>query len=183
MTPLWFTFETLEVTVRNICQTQDALGRPLALENVTYLIEIPGADMTQAEFFTELVQRTACRVLLDVTNVTINAEMHGFSPAEFVAAMPLEQLAYVHLAGGRRTEGLLLDSHSEPIQEESWELLELLASLGRLPGVVIEHDANFPAFDVLLAQIARARATIPADTTHFAASRESHEGGRHDGTG
>ena len=183
LTPLWFTAEALEVTVRNTCHAQDVLGRPLALENVTYALEIPDADMTQAEFFDALVRRTGCRVLLDITNVTINAEMHGFSAAEFVATMPLDQLAYVHLAGGRRIEGLLLDSHSEPIQEESWELLELLASRRRLPGIVIEHDANFPRFDVLVAQVARARDAMAERTTELVASRVSHKGGLHDGKG
>jgi uncharacterized protein (UPF0276 family) len=157
LSPLWFTEEALAVVVRNVRQVQEYLEKPLVLENVTYYFELPRSQMSQAEFFHRLVEATGCGLLLDVTNIHVNATNHSFDPLAFLEAMPLPAVVQVHLAGGYFADGFLVDGHCAPVAEESWRLLEALVARTPVRGVVLEHDERFPEFPVLLEQVARAR--------------------------
>jgi uncharacterized protein (UPF0276 family) len=159
LSPLWFTEAALTKTAENVSRVQERLGRPLALENVSYLFDLPGAQMTQAEFFTRLVDQTSCGVLLDVTNVYINSINHEFDPIEFLQAMPLEAVVQIHLAGGYMSDGVMVDGHCEPVQDGSWALLGHLVELASVKGSIVEHDANFTpeTANLLLDQVERAR--------------------------
>ena len=157
LSPIWFTEEMLATTIRQVNQVQDFLEKPLVLENVTYMMPIPHNSMSQTEFFNRLVEATGCGILLDVTNIFINSVNHRFDAAAFLRAMPLSHVIQVHIAGGVWRDGLLVDTHSRPVQEESWQLLALLTSLTKVRGIILEHDARFPKIDVLLSQVKRAR--------------------------
>lgn len=159
LSPLWFSEETLQCTIRNVHTVQDTLGKPLILENITYLFEIPKAEMSQVDFFNRLVEATGCGVLLDITNVFVNVLNHGYDAIEFLEAMPLESLVQVHLAGGFWDRDIFVDSHTETVQEESWGLLDELLKRTSVKGVILEHDGDFPDdFCVLTDQVSRARA-------------------------
>jgi uncharacterized protein len=161
LAPLQFTEDVLKRTIRNVRFAQEFLERPLALENVTYTIAMPRSEMSQPEFFQRLVDATGCGVLLDVTNVYINSCNHHFDPREFLAGMPLHQVMHIHLAGGYWSDGVLVDSHSRPVHEESWELLEAVIGETAVRACIIEHDQDFPdRLDFLLEQVARARAIM-----------------------
>lgn len=161
LAPLALTEQMLGLTIANVRRVQETLEKPLILENVTYSFAIPGAEMTQAEFFARLVEATGCGVLLDVTNVYINSANHGFDPVEFLASMPLESIVQIHLAGGYWSHEILIDSHSEPVQEESWQLFEELVARTRVRGSIIEHDANFPeTLGPVIDQVTRARSIM-----------------------
>jgi uncharacterized protein (UPF0276 family) len=161
LSPLWFTQPVLDCTIRNVHQVHDLLGKPLALENVTYQFEIPGATMTQAEFFGRLVETTGCAILLDVTNLYINSVNHRFDPVAFLAEMPVERIVQIHLAGGFWSDGVLVDGHSEEVPSEVWQLLELLTGLTDVRASILEHDENFPDdTSVLFREVSRARDII-----------------------
>jgi uncharacterized protein len=157
LSPLWFTQSTLENTIRNVAYIQDYLGKPLILENVTYMFPIPSGSLSQTDFFQKLIDATGCGVLLDVTNVYINSVNHKFDPIQFLKNMPLEGIVQVHLAGGYWSQGILIDGHSEPVQEESWNLLEILVAHSNVKGIILEHDNNFPRIEILLQQVEKAR--------------------------
>jgi uncharacterized protein (UPF0276 family) len=158
LSPLWFTEEVLEVCIANVSAVQDYLGMPLVLENVNYVVEVPGSHMPQTEFFNRLVAATGCGVLLDVTNVYINSVNHDFDPAQFLLEMPLDRVVQVHLAGGYWADGWMIDSHSGPVHEASWKLLDLLVSRAPVKGVILEHDQDYPDdFSELTRQVNRAR--------------------------
>jgi uncharacterized protein (UPF0276 family) len=160
LSPIWFTEEMLATTISRVNEVQDFLEKPLVLENVSYMMAIPHNGMSQTEFFNRLVAATGCGILLDVTNIFINSVNHHFDAAVFLQDMPLDHVIQVHIAGGVWRDGLLIDTHSRPVQEESWLLLELLTSLTKVRGIILEHDARFPKMDVLLAQVRRARALM-----------------------
>jgi uncharacterized protein len=180
LSPLWFTEASLAIVARNVQQVQDYLEKPLVLENVTYTLELPGSEMSQAEFFHRLVETTGCGILLDVTNVHVNATNHGFDALAFLEAMPLAALVQVHVAGGFFHEGLLIDGHCAPVAEESWQLLEALVARTAVRGVILEHDDQFPEFPVLLDQVARARRILGRQEgpVQQGASRADGSGGR-----
>jgi uncharacterized protein (UPF0276 family) len=136
---------------------QGALDRPLVLENLTFVVRFPGSQYTEAEFLHRLTQATGCGLLLDLTNLYINAINYGFDPYAAIATYPLDSVVQVHLAGGTWKEQRLVDSHSRLVPEPVWQLLEYLTSRTQLRAALIEHDQSFPEFRLLLNQISRAR--------------------------
>jgi hypothetical protein len=157
--PLPRTREALEIVVRNVRAAQAALPVPLALENIAALFEWPGAEMSEAEFLTEVLERTGALLLLDLANLHANARNHGLDPATFLAQIPLERLAYVHVAGGvTGADGLYHDTHAHPLPAPVLALLETLCERVTPPGVLIERDDRFPvdaAFNAELDAVAR----------------------------
>ena len=162
LSPVVYSRQMLEVVATNVERVQQLIGRPLVLENITYDLALPGSDLSQPEFFCELTRRTGCGVLLDLANLHINSVNHGFDADAFLRAMPLEHIVQVHLAGGSRRGARLVDSHSEPVGEGVWALLERLVSLAPLRAAIVERDANMPALSELLEEVALARRLMAA---------------------
>jgi uncharacterized protein (UPF0276 family) len=162
LAPMWFSASVLRGTIDRVNAVQDALGKPLVLENVTYLFEIPDPGMSQPEFFHRLVDATGCGILLDVTNVYTNAVNHGFDAERFLSEMPLDSVVQAHLAGGFWDQGVLADSHSHPVPPPVWDLFALLCKRTGLKAALVEFDQNFPDFGVLIDQVATARQIMTA---------------------
>ncbi len=157
LSPLPFTREALEVLCRNISLVRRWIPTPLVLENITYTVAVPGAEMSEAEFLAEVVERTDCGLLLDVTNLHTNAVNHGYAAEAFLERLPLERVVQLHFAGGFWDDGVLVDSHSEPTPAPVWDLLGHVLARAPVKGVVLERDENLPPFEVLLGELDRAR--------------------------
>jgi hypothetical protein len=142
--PLPRTREMLDIVVENVRAARGALPVPLALENVACLFEWPHAEMDEATFLTEVLERADVLLLLDVENVYANARNHGFDPVAFLERLPLHRLAYVHVAGGIERQGLYHDTHAHPVPQEVLSLLEELCARVAVPGVMLERDDQFP---------------------------------------
>ncbi len=146
------TYEALEATCRNIDVIQEYFS-PLRfyLENIAYLFRLEG-PLGEAEFLSELLRRTGCGWLLDVTNVYANATNFGFDGFQFIEqVMPAAGRVQMHLAGGVFDEkvNMYIDSHSHPIPDGVWDLYRhaLRVAAGKVDAVFIERDQNFPDED------------------------------------
>ncbi|HZF92909.1 DUF692 domain-containing protein [Streptomyces sp.] len=173
--PVPRTRDALDVLCENVRIAQDALPVPLAVENIAALISWPGEEMTEGQFLYELADRTGVRLLIDVANLHTNHVNRGEDPAEALAELPLEAIAYVHVAGGFERDGVWHDSHAHPVPRPVLGILADLASRVSPPGVLLERDENFPAPAELAGELgairealregrARATATPGADT-------------------
>ncbi|MFM7150242.1 MAG: DUF692 domain-containing protein, partial [Gemmataceae bacterium] len=151
--PLPRTREAVEVVVANIRIAMDYLEMPLALENITTMFQWPGADMEEADFLNEILDRSGARLLLDVENLHANAENHGGDARALVDRLPLERIAYVHVAGGVGRDGLYHDTHTQPTPSPVLDLLEYLGSRAEVPGTLLERDGNFPCEEDLHAEL------------------------------
>jgi uncharacterized protein len=160
LAPLCFSEAVLRSAAERVRQVQDYLEIPLVLENVTYEFEVPGATMSQAEFFTRLVTETGCGVLLDLHNVHVNSTNHEFDPVSFLDEMPLAHVVQVHLAGGYWREGRLVDGHCAAVPPEAWRLLDLLLERADVKAIILEHDDAFPEVEELVVQVRRAREAL-----------------------
>jgi uncharacterized protein len=151
--PLQRTHEALDLLVENILEAKAALPVPLALENVAALFEWPRAEMDEATFIAEALERTGTLLLLDVSNLYANARNHNWDAIEFLDRLPLERLAYVHIAGGISRNGLYHDTHAHTIPAGALELLEEVCSRVDVPGVMLERDDHFPEWTELSAEL------------------------------
>lgn len=151
--PLPRTRAALAVVVANIRIAQAALPVPLALENIASLLEWPAAEMDEATFLTEVLEQTDAQLLLDIENVYANARNHGADPLQFLRNIPLERIAYVHIAGGVDRGGRYHDTHTYPVPAPVLDLLTELCALTAVPGVMLERDDRFPAEAELTAEL------------------------------
>ncbi|SPE99548.1 DUF692 domain-containing protein [Streptomyces sp. MA5143a] len=142
--PVPRTRDALDVLCENVRIAQDALPVPLALENIAALINWPGEEMTEGQFLYDLVDRTGVRLLIDVANLHTNHVNRGEDPAKALDELPVEAIAYVHVAGGFERDGVWHDSHAHPVPQQVLDVLAELASRVSPPGVLLERDENFP---------------------------------------
>jgi uncharacterized protein (UPF0276 family) len=170
--PVPRTREALEVIVANLRMAQAALPVPLAVENVATLFEWPGAEMDEATFLAEVLERADVLLLLDIENVYANARNHGFDPVAFLDRLPLDRLAYVHIAGGVERNGLYHDTHASAVPGAVLDLLEQLVTRTAVPGVMLERDDDFPSEAELNAELdaidAAFRGTVQRELSHVA---------------
>ncbi|MEU5523473.1 DUF692 domain-containing protein [Streptomyces sp. NPDC047860] len=158
--PVPRTRDALDVLCENVRIAQDALPVPLALENIAALIAWPGEEMSEGQFLYELADRTGVRLLIDVANLHTNHVNRGEDPAKALAELPLEAIAYVHVAGGFERDGVWHDSHAHPVPEPVLEILTDLASRVSPPGVLLERDENFPEAEVIERELAAIRRAV-----------------------
>ncbi|MET9744018.1 DUF692 domain-containing protein, partial [Streptomyces sp. NPDC006422] len=142
--PVPRTRDALDVLCENVRIAQDALPVPLAVENIAALFGWPGEELTEGQFLYELVERTGVRLLIDVANLHTNHVNRGEDPAKALAELPVEAIAYVHVAGGFERDGVWHDSHAHPVPPAVLDVLAELASRVTPPGVLLERDDNFP---------------------------------------
>ncbi|GAA1944743.1 DUF692 domain-containing protein [Amycolatopsis minnesotensis] len=160
--PLPRTREALDVLVDNVKLTQSILGVPFAAENIAAVLEWPDAELSEARFLAELTERTGCGLIIDVANLYANARNIGTDPEVFLDEIPLEKIAYVHVAGGVDRDGVYHDTHAHPVRPEVLELLAELRSRTEPPGVLLERDDDYPSDTELAGELAAIRAALAA---------------------
>jgi uncharacterized protein len=143
--PVPRTRESLGVVVQNIRTAQSALAVPLALENIAALFAWPDDELTEAEFLTEVVDRTGALLLLDVANLYAAGVNFGADPVAALDQLPLDRIGYVHVAGGRLRNGSWHDTHTDPVTEPVLAVLAALAERADPPGVLLERDGDYPS--------------------------------------
>src|SRR5215467_3417470 len=163
--PLPYTAATLKRVADHIDEVQEALGRPILLENPsTYLVFVE-STMRETQFLRDLVRRTGCGLLLDINNVFVSATNHGFAALEYLADFPLEHVGEIHLAGHTEQtddEGDLLriDSHDRPVADAVWNLFDVVIGRhGPIP-TLIEWDSDIPEWPLLKAEAIAAQAIM-----------------------
>jgi len=157
--PLPFSRDVARHVAERVALAQAHVGRPLLLENATYYLSMPGADLDEAGFICAVLHATDCGMLLDVNNVYVNSRNHGYDPFSFIDQLPLERVQQLHLAGHTQREDVIIDTHIGPIVDPVWALYRYtLRRAGRMIPTLIEWDQDIPALDVLLDEADRARA-------------------------
>ncbi|MFD5115537.1 DUF692 domain-containing protein [Streptomyces sp. NPDC058391] len=163
--PVPRTRDALRVLCENIRIAQDSLPVPLAVENIAALISWPGEEMSEGQFLAELVERTGVRLLIDVANLHTNHVNRGEDPATALDELPVEAIAYVHVAGGIERNGVWHDTHAHPVTRPVLDVLAELRSRVAPPGVLLERDDDFPPASELAGELTVIRETITAAGT------------------
>ena len=163
--PLPYTEKTLATVCAHIDQVQEAIRRPLLLENPSTYLLFDESTYAETAFLTEIVKRTGCGLLLDVNNVFVSATNHGTSAVGYLSDFPLQHVGEIHLAGHAvQDDGeghvLLIDSHDGPVADAVWKLYEIvIGRCGPVP-TLVEWDNDVPDWPVLRSEAAAARAII-----------------------
>ena len=155
--PLPFTDEAVHHVATRIAQVQDALGRRIAIENVSYYAA-PYQALGEIEFIDAVLREADCDLLLDVNNVCVNAINHRYDARAFIDAMPGERIASLHVAGHfDEADDLKVDTHGTAVKADVWDLLAHAYRVHGVRPTLLERDFNFPPLETLLAEVQHIR--------------------------
>jgi uncharacterized protein (UPF0276 family) len=172
--PLPYTDEALDVVVAKVGRVQDRLGRRILLENPSSYVTFAASQIPEAEFLAEVARRADCGILLDVNNVYVSSTNHKWDPAEYLAAIPVDRVGQIHLAGHSDHGSHLLDTHDHPVCDEVWALYgDAIARFGEVASM-IERDDHIPALAELVEELDRAR-QVAAEATNEATNGATGE--------
>lgn len=154
--PIPFTEEAVEHVAARIRRTQEILERRIAVENASYYVAAPMAEMSESRFICRILEEAGCDLHLDVNNVYVNSVNFDFDPWRFIEGLPAERVVYLHVAGHyREADDLVIDTHGAAVIDPVWELLaRTYARLGT-PPTLLERDFNIPPLAELLGEITR----------------------------
>lgn len=170
--PLPFSREAVRHVVKRVGRVKRYLGLPFALENPSYYATLPGSEMSEADFITEIVEKADCGLLLDINNVYVNCVNHHSGPPgaparereartldaarRFLKAVPLERVMEVHIAGHESVRvgraPMILDTHGAPVASPVRALLTELHALRPVTTLLLERESNVPPLDKVLAE-------------------------------
>jgi uncharacterized protein (UPF0276 family) len=160
--PLPFTDEALALVCERVDAVQSALGRTLLVENVSAYVRFDDDAMNEWDFVAAVARRTGCKLLFDVNNIYVNAVNHGFDANDFLAAIPGDAVAEIHLAGFDASGPCLIDTHGARVAPPVWALYRTaIAHFGPKP-TLIEWDTDIPPLEVLLDEAAQAQTILEA---------------------
>ena len=152
--PLPRSWDAVHTIVDNARRAMAELPVPLALEPIAALLDWPDDELTEAQFLTEILDRTGAELLLDIANVYANARNRGEVPLALLDSLPLERIAYVHVAGGSdRDDGLYHDTHTDPVPAAVLDLVTALRERCDPPALMLERDGQYPPADQLTAEL------------------------------
>ena len=155
--PIPFTGEAVKNAAARIREVQERLGRRIAVENVSYYAA-PFRELSEIEFINAVIAEADCDLLLDVNNVYVNSINHGYDPEAFIAALPRDRIAYLHMAGHHiEAEDLRIDTHASAVCDPVWALLAFTYQHTGVKPTLLERDFNYPPIHELLAEVQRIR--------------------------
>ena len=157
--PVPFSKEAVKHIVERIRRVQDFIERPFLLENISFYMYMPGCEMPETEFITEILEKADCGLLLDVNNVIVNSINLKFDAEKFVQELPLERVLQIHVAGHKRIGDYIIDTHGAPVIDPVFDLLDFVLRRDDVDvkGIMLERDQNFPEFDEILAELKKLR--------------------------
>ena len=145
--PLPYTFEAVKTTATRIRQVQDFLEIPIAVENVSSYAEFHESEMTEWEFLNEVVHTADCGILLDVNNIYVSSQNHGFDPFDYVNAVAAERVAQIHVAGHSKFEKYTLDTHDHAVLDPVWQMYARAIDRVGATATLLEWDDRIPSFE------------------------------------
>jgi uncharacterized protein (UPF0276 family) len=158
--PLPLTEEALRHTIERVRIVSDVLGAPLVLENPSTYVEFRGQTLPEWDFLAAVAEEADTGLLLDVNNVLVSAKNHGFEPETYLRALPMHRVVQIHVAGHTDYGTHAIDTHVGPVPDAVWSLYQRACELGADASVLLEWDAEIPAFDVVHADALRAERLV-----------------------
>jgi hypothetical protein len=153
--PIPFTEDAVRHVAARIRRTQDILGRRIAVENASYYVAAPIAEMDELSFIRAVLSEADCDLHLDVNNVYVNSVNFGYDPHAFLRGLPGERIVYAHIAGHlRQAPDLIIDTHGAAVIDPVWALLDEAYRLFGVIPTLLERDINIPPLPALLPEVA-----------------------------
>ena len=150
--------ELVELAAERAYRVQRQLGRPFGIENLSSYVGFRRSTMTEWDFYAAVVRESGCWFMLDVNNIYVSSQNHGFDPLEYLRAIDFSRVLQVHLAGHtREPDGTLVDTHDHPVSSAVWSLYAHAWKQGGPFPTLLEWDERIPPMPEVLAELAKAK--------------------------
>lgn len=169
--PLPYTDEALKHVVARVRTVQDILGRRILLENVSSYVSFRDSRLTEWDFLRAVAEEADCLILLDVNNIYVSSVNHEFDAHDYLAAIPVERVQQIHLAGHQNHGEYLIDTHDHPVPDPVWALYADAVRRFGAVSTMIERDANIPPLGDLQEELEAARRVAESVRTDTCARR------------
>jgi uncharacterized protein (UPF0276 family) len=156
--PIPWTEESLDHVCARVTRAQDVIGRRILVENISAYVEFTSSSIPEPAFLEAVCERTGCGLLLDLNNVYVNAQNHGYDARAWLDGFAWQYVEEIHLAGHSRGDELLIDTHGGPVADPVMDLFASVTDRSRGIPVLIEWDTALPPWPVLLAEVRRVEA-------------------------
>lgn len=161
--PLPRTNSALQSLIDGIDCYQSGIARQILIENPSNYVDF-NSEMDEAQFLVEAATRSGCGLLIDINNLYISSRNTGMNALDYLSQIPPELVGEIHIAGHDPDpdlgQQLLIDSHASEVDQAVWDLLQkALDIFGHTP-VLIERDANIPAFSELMREQQQAQSYL-----------------------
>ncbi len=153
LTTLPWTKQIMDGVCDNISKIQDQTQVPFLIENITNRFVVPDSAYSETEFINRILEKTGCKMIMDLANTYINSVNFGFDPYKWIDEINLDFVEGVHLAGGDEEDGVLYDSHGSNIPAPVWDLYAYLAAKKTPQFTIVERDQNIPTFEELMHEV------------------------------
>lgn len=148
--PLPMTMKMVNYIAKRVDEVQNFLGRSMALENASYYY-VPYAEMSESDFINEVIDKSGCKLLLDINNAFVNSHNHQFDPKEFLDKIDYSKIAYMHVAGHLEVnENLFIDTHGQEVKDAVWDLVTYVKDAGIDKPLLLERDSDVPEYEEIL---------------------------------
>lgn len=144
--PLPYTKNVVDYVSEKARIVQDFLEIPFALENLSSYVTFKMDEMTEWQFYSEIVERADIYMMLDINNIYVSSRNHGFNPSDYYKNIPLNRVIQIHLAGHRDFGDYILDTHDQRVCNEVWQLYAEIYSLTGGVSTLLEWDDNYLSF-------------------------------------
>ncbi len=155
--PMPYTEEAIQHIVERVQQVQDFLGRPFLLENVSSYISYTESEMSEWDFYSEVVKRSGCLMLLDINNIYVSSRNHHFNAEDYLNSIDPKYVRQFHLAGHSDFTDYVIDTHDHDIPDPVWELYQKACRRFGPISTMIERDDNIPPLNDLLLELEKAK--------------------------
>src|SRR6202012_1019442 len=145
--PLPYTFGAAHHVAQRIREVRDYLEVPVLVENVSSYAEFHDSEMTEWEFLTEVVEKADAGILLDVNNIYVSSQNHGFNPYDYLDRIPHQRVGQIHIAGHSKFEKYILDTHDHPVLDPVWKMYAHAIGATGPTATLLEWDDRIPSFD------------------------------------
>ncbi|CAN5875317.1 DUF692 domain-containing protein [soil metagenome] len=165
--PMPYTMAVAKHTASKIKEASDFLEVPICVENVSSYAEFKQNEMTEWEFLTEVVEQADCGILLDVNNIYVSSENHGFDPYEYIRGVPAHRVGQIHIAGHKRYEHVILDTHDQPVPDPVWALYAEAIQRSGNTATLLEWDDSIPSFNEVHDEALKANKYLHENTSSY----------------
>ncbi|GAA3988967.1 DUF692 domain-containing protein [Mucilaginibacter dorajii] len=173
--PMPMTQESLTHVAERVMRIQDYLKRPLILENPSTYLQFKASTISEWGFLSSLAKTTGCGLLLDVNNVFVSANNHGFDAPNYINSLPHEHIVQMHIAGPTDCGDLLIDTHDQPVPSEVWKLYAQAQQLTGGVSTLLEWDSKIPDYPDLLIELYKAREALKGNIPVQGVNRSEQE--------
>lgn len=150
--------ELVPYVAERAARIQEFLGVPFGIENLSSYVAFTRDNVSEWEFFREVIDASGCWHMLDVNNVYVSSVNHGFDPKLYLASIRWDRVLQVHVAGHQtRPDGILHDTHDRPVSDPVWALYAHAWRLGGPFPTLLEWDADVPPLEVAARELELAR--------------------------